>query len=63
MVWTTDLPDPSLPVCPEHGVPERHVVYEPLDLALHPPVPELHLAQLIGAHDRVSLTAWMMDLD
>ena len=31
------------------------VVDEPLDLALHAPVAELHLAQLVGAHDaRVS---------
>lgn len=43
---------------PEHGVPEGHVVYEPLDLALHPPVPELHLAQLVRAHDRVTLTGY-----
>ena len=35
----------------QHGLPQGHVVYEPLYLGLHPPVPELHLAELVGAHD------------
>ena len=48
---------------PEHGVPEGHVVYEPLDLALHPPVPELHLAQLVRTHDRMTLTGDRFDVN
>lgn len=38
-----------------------YVVYEALDLGLHAPVSELHLAELVGAHDD-ALTRVVVDL-
>lgn len=35
----------------EEAAALTRVVDEPLDLGLHAPVAELHLAQLVGAHD------------
>ena len=41
------LPDPRLPVRAEHRAPQRRVVDEALEAALHAPVLGLHAAQLV----------------
>lgn len=46
------LPGPRLPVRPHHRFPQRHIVDKLLQLRLHPPVTELHPAQLVRTHQR-----------
>lgn len=52
IIWSNiDIDIDGSEIQPPTAAVPTYVVDEPLDLGLHAPVPELHLAELVGTHD------------